>query len=317
MLVCWQSVLVDLREHGASDDDAAPRWPPSWRADREFVRGTGPVRARTGAGAEYLTSEATFADLGRLVTLDPSSEVSPLGGRPFGVVKRLYPLDRFNRTFTFSVVFRLPKDMYGSFKVSSVRSTGLPSKVLMTPQSFEMVSGEDLSNWVASLHMRLRGKDYPLAQVAQGLAAHLASSTAGRDSCSSTSLRVVGHAIYLKDAVEYVANRRVDPPALLLDRLHGTRGRPWTMVGGEQSPVTQERRLRVFMMRTVAELDIGTFLMTLPYATSMEQPQWYGRRLELCLNYLSREAPYGFSGALTRRLVYRWVGAGQPLGQER
>jgi hypothetical protein len=62
-----------------------------------------------------------------------------------------------------------------------------------------------------------------------------------------------------------------------------------------------QRSARAFMLRSVAEIEIANWLTTLEYAGELRE-RWARERQKNALRFLQRKNPYGYSGAIARRL---------------
>jgi hypothetical protein len=307
VLVFWQSVLADARPEGT------PRhWPAGWRPARDFVRGAGPVQARAKAGSDYLTSETAFADLSNTVAFEPDNVNSPLGTRPTGLSKRLYPLDSMNRTFALSVAFRVSAGHCGPLRIESVRPATLPAIPLSRGGEDGCIPAHEFVTWVASLRFRLRGQPSTLSALASVVAAHLADHTSSDG--SPAGLTVLGHALYVQHALQFVPEPDAGP-GLIVEQVGSIPGRPYIMIADDHVSGGLQRSARVFMLRTVAEIEIANWLTTLEYGGA-RLDRWARERQKDALRFLQRKNPHGYSGAVARRLWYLSVlGNGERFGQ--
>jgi hypothetical protein len=295
-MLYWQTVLVDTRLQGSGR-----RWPPAWRPERDFIHLTGPVRSRGHRGSSYLTNDVVYADLGRTLSLRPSNLASPLGPRASSVIKRLYPLDSTNRAFVLSIVFSLAS--FEGFDIESIKPKGLPYATMLGSDGWGEVSAESIASWCSDLTFNMRSDKEPVALALLGtkLAEHLTAVTAIASEAEQGKIRPVGNALYLQSDLRFEPNYRTRPD-LIIDRPPSIKGRPFVAIAALQAPRSLERRLRIFTLRTFAEVDLANYLNGVFGRDDDEAPPWTRNRGLAALEYLERDSPYAFSGDVTRRV---------------
>jgi hypothetical protein len=283
-MIFWQTVLVDERV-----DRRGLRWPPAWVAGRDYLHRAGPVRLRGSRGREYITSDAVYADLANLLSVAPKNRESPLTGRPSQVVKRLHPLDTNNRTFALTVGFRIKADPRYLF-VSTTDE--LPTVVAA------------FGRWTSELNVGLAptGQTYPMSDLGAAVGAHIADATQGR-AARRPGERVVpvGNAVFLATKMRWFGDSQ-HTPELVLDKPPGIRGQPFLALASSEGPPVTRRRLRTYALRTLAEVDIAHYLARRLATEGADHAPWIDSRAQAVTDFLSRPAPYGYSGEQLRRI---------------
>src|SRR5712691_479997 len=296
MMCYWQTVLIDARPQ-----KAIRRWPSAWRPEHDFIHLTGPVRSRSRSGSSYLTNDVVYADLRRTFSLCPNNPSSPLGPRASSVVKRLYPLDSANRAFALSIIFRLA--WFEGFDVESIKPAYLPSASIADGEGWRQVSGESVAAWCSALRFSMRPdkESVTLAQLGGKIAEHLTAATGMPGESGQGRIQAIGNALYLQSDLYFSPSYRTRPD-LMIDRPRSVKGRPFTAIAAIQSPRSLERRLRLFTLRTFAEVDIANYLTSVYGQRDSQLPLWAKVRGLAALEYLERDSLYALSGDVARRV---------------
>jgi hypothetical protein len=293
VMIYWQTVLIDERP-----DQQGLRWPPSWAAGADYVHRSGPVLMRGTRGREYLTSDVVYTDLANVMSLVPTNDNSPFGSRPSHVVKRLYPLDPYNRSFAFSVVLRIPSDP--EFQIWRYMEN-LPAASEAIGCT---VKAEEIAKWVTQLKILFnpRKQIYCLYEVGDALGAHLRLATqGGAKVVAGEKFSAIGNAILFSTGMCFVSEPSRGPD-LVVDKPPGVRGRPFVALASSKGSFAARRRLRTYALRTFAEIDIANYLYGHFTRHHDQLPEWFNVRAAIAVDYLSRVAPYGLSGEAGRRM---------------
>lgn len=283
-MIFWQTVLIDERV-----DRRELRWPPAWVAGRDYLHRAGPVRLRGSRGREYIASDVVYADLANLLSVAPKNRESPLRGRPSQVVKRLHPLDTDNRTFALTVAFRIKAD---------------PRLFLFAQEDEPPRIAEAFGRWVSALKVTLgpTGQTHPLHDLGAAVGTHVGHATQGRATPRpGERVSSVGNAMFLTAKIHWFGfGERT--PEVVLDKPPGVRGGPFIATATSNGSAVARRRLRTYVLRTLAEVDIANHLAGRLAAQGTEHASWIDSRARTAIDFLSRPAPYGYSGEHLRRI---------------
>ncbi|MEU8816731.1 hypothetical protein [Actinoplanes sp. NPDC048796] len=283
MMLFWQSVLIDERA-----DRRGLRWPPAWVAGRDYLHRCGPVRLRASRGRDYLSSDVVYADLANMLSVAPRNRESPLKGRPAQVVKRLHPLDADNRTFALTVAFRLHADPWLAFS-----PTNEPPWVMQA-----------YGRWAAGLKITLNptGQTHHLHELGAAVGTHVGQATRGTAKPRpGERISPAGNAMFLSARIDWFGfGERT--PEVVLDKPPEVRGRPFIALTEARGTAAARRRLRTYVLRTLAEVDIANHLAGRLAAQPADSPAWMESRARGALDFLSRPAPYGFPADRQRRI---------------
>jgi hypothetical protein len=99
-----------------------------------------------------------------------------------------------------------------------------------------------------------------VCDAADALGEHLmAATTPAHGATTEGGFRTLAHAVFIRESISFRPNYRVHPDAII-DRPSHVRGRPYVIVGGAITSRRSDRRFRIFLLRSVAEIEIANYL---------------------------------------------------------